>query len=111
MAEKTTADLTGVTPHPDQDDLYSTDTEHKILEPYEPPEHERAQVYNTIRRFKHYRDKRKIWDEPANNDLDFFNLKQWEDWQVEELKSRGQAPPAFENALGLPHIPVLLPGL
>lgn len=92
MAEKNTADLTGVTPHPEQDDLYSTDTEHQTLEPYEPPEAERAQVYNTIRRFKHYRDKRKIWDSPANEDVAFFNLKQWTDEEFEILNSRGQAP-------------------
>lgn len=92
MAEKTTADLTGVTPQPEQDDLYSTDTEHQTYEPYEPPKAERAQVYNTIRRFKHYRDKRKIWDEPAKDDLDFYNLKQWTDKEFEILNSRGQAP-------------------
>ena len=84
--------LKNVTPHPEKDDLSSTGVEHKIIEPYEPPEAELKKINNTIRRYKHFRDKRMDWHTKASEDLDFFNLKQWEDWEAEELLARGQAP-------------------
>jgi hypothetical protein len=84
--------LKDVVPHPEGDDLSSTETEHPIQEPYKPSKAEQTKVNNTIRRYTHYRDKRQKWHTAANEDLDFFNLKQWEDWEEDELTARGQAP-------------------
>ena len=81
--------LDKVYPHPEKDDLKSTGVEHEVYDIYEPSEAEKVKVQNTVRRYVHYRDKRQEWHDKACEDLDFANLKQWEDWEEEELIGRG----------------------
>ena len=79
-------------PDPELDDLRSVEVDHPIREPYMPPANERRVVANVIRRFRHYSDIRQPWHEAAVEDLGFYMLKQWKDWEKVELDARGQAP-------------------